>query len=101
MRARIGLLGAGLALIVSEFTPMSILALFLSGRMKTKIQWKSLFAKFDIETWKAVKIGGIQFLSCIFYNIPSFFSRKYLSSAAEFNHEYDVALAAWNISLRL
>jgi Na+-driven multidrug efflux pump len=73
MRARIGLSGAGLALIVSEFIPMSMLSFLLSGRMKTKFQWESLFAKFDIETWKAVKIGGTQF-----------FFRKFLTFQVSF-----------------
>lgn len=98
----IGLAGAGIATICSEFIPMVVLAFFFfSGRMTTKIQWESLISKFDKETWQALKIGITQFLSRIFFNIPSFFSRKYVSSAAESNNEYELVLAAWNVTLRV
>ncbi|KAH0787542.1 MatE family protein [Histomonas meleagridis] len=97
---KLGMFGAGLSTVCSEFCTMLVVAvLFFFKKFDTKITFSNLIHKFSPETKDALSVGFTQFVSHICFNIPSFFSRKYVSIDAS-KSEYSLVLTAYNVVLR-
>ena len=99
---KLGTLGAAVATLCAEAVPMIVVAcLFFCGKFDTSATRKELCSKPSPRTWAALKTGFTQFISHICFSIPSFFSRKYVSGAAEASGHYTEHLAAYNVVLRV
>ena len=97
---KLGMFGAGLSNVCSEFC-LALLTgiMFFCGKFETKINKKCLVSKFSKHTWEASKVGFTQFISHISFNIPSLFSRKYVSKDTN-KENYSLIFAAYNVVLR-
>lgn len=99
---KLGTLGAAVATLCAEAVPMIVVAfLFFCGKFETTATKAEMLSKPSQFTYTALKTGFTQFISHICFNIPSFFSRKYVSAAAEASHHYSEHLAAYNVVLRV
>jgi Na+-driven multidrug efflux pump len=97
-----GMFGAGLATVCAEAVPMLICAVcFCTGKFETRSSLRCLVSPFSPHIGPAIKTGISQFISHVCFNIPSFFSRKYVSIDAEASGNYTESLAAYNIVCRL
>lgn len=99
---KLGMKGAALSTITAEFIPMVVLAyMFFKGKFNTTCNSSHLLNKFAPETYDAMKVGFTQFISHICFNIPSFFSRKYIELGATKMGQYSQILAALNPVMRI
>lgn len=99
---KLGLTGAGLATVVSELIPAVVVGIFIIiGKFQIKISILNLKSGICKYTLKAYKVGLTQLISHLCFNIPSFFSRKYVSECATQSGAYTDALAAYNVVLRI
>ena len=99
---KLGMKGAALSTIISEAIPMLIIGYyFFNRKYLTFCNFSNLISKKSIYTWDAIKIGFTQFISQIFFNLPSFFSRKYIEVGATKMGKYSLILAGLNPVMRL
>ena len=94
--------GASLALVLSEFVPMSALVISLfCGRFSTKLSWGLFIRKFNPETYNALSVA----VSALFMNLsttlPAVVMQKWVSNAAKAIGEFNDVMALWNILNKL
>jgi Na+-driven multidrug efflux pump len=98
---KVGIMGAALSTISSEFATMLLLELlYYSGKFGVKPLWSGLCMKFSPETWPAVKIGVSQFISNMAGSFPAFFLRKFMSMGTADSDEFAWILSGFNAAIR-
>jgi Na+-driven multidrug efflux pump len=99
---KMGIMGAGVATVCSEATPMVVVAvLFFCGKFDTRTTPGHFTKCFSRDAWEAIKTGFTQFVVHLSYGLPALLTRKYVTYDAEAMDCYTDCLAAFNSILRV
>lgn len=94
--------GASLASIISSFIPMSVLMILIfRGKFSIKPTFKMFTNKFSSEIRSALKIGLSILVEILSGSLPNVLLQKFLGSAANSIGEYNEAIGAWTVLLRV
>jgi Na+-driven multidrug efflux pump len=97
-----GLLGAGLATVCSEATPMIVVATcFFLKKFDTHPRAANFCRWFGRDSLEAVKTGLTQFITHLSWVLPTFVTRKFVTVDADAMDCYVECLAAYNAVFRV